>query len=42
MDKYRVATNITENQNNLPKFMEKKHLFDVKNDVCKNVKNQQV
>ena len=43
-DKYlqfRVATSITEYQNNLPKFMEKKQLFHVKN-VCKNVKNQQV
>ena len=38
---YRVAANITEYQNNLPKFMEKKQLFHVKN-VCKNVKNQQV
>ena len=38
---YRVAANITEYQNNLPKFIEKKQLFHVKN-VCKNVKNQQV
>ena len=38
---YRVAANITEYQNNLPKFMEKRQLFNVKN-VCKNVKNQQV
>ena len=38
---YRVAANIIEYQNNLPKFMEKKQLFHVKN-VCKNVKNQQV
>ena len=32
---YRVAANITEFQNNLPKFMDKKQLFHVKN-VCKN------
>ena len=38
---YRVAANIIEYQNNLPKFIEKKQLFHVKN-VCKNVKNQQV
>ena len=31
----RVAANITEYQNNLPKFMEKRQLFHVKN-VCKN------
>ncbi len=38
---FRVAANITEYQNNLPKFMKKRQLFYVKN-VCKNVKNQQV
>ncbi len=37
---YRVAANIKECQNNLPKFMEKRKLFHVKN--VKNVKNQQV
>ncbi len=35
---YRVAANITEYQNNLLKFMEKKQLFHVKN-VCKNAKS---
>ena len=38
IDKYRVAANITEYQNNLQKFMEKRQLFHVKN-VCKNVIN---
>ncbi len=37
IDKYRVAANIKEYQNNLPKFMEKRQLFHFKN-----VKNQQV
>ena len=40
-DKYVVAANITKHQNNLPKFMEKRQLFHVKN-ICKNVKNQQL
>ena len=30
---YRVAANITEYQNNIPKFMEKKQLFHVKNHM---------
>ena len=37
----RVAANIIEYQNNLPKFRRKRQLFHVKN-ACKNVKNQQV
>ena len=36
IDKYRVAANITEYQNNLQKFMEKRQLFHVKNQQVSN------